>query len=191
MRFLPSRLFPTALLLLLCVVTAKGELTCADSPLTLADAMAYCDSHALTDLEGVWAIAGDEDTQLQILRDSECLSQPLSYRVVVISSSDVMVPPGVDVGALKATADGKRFHLSLTKSPDENGAGKMQSLALELSSDKRHLKINKRELKLRLNPLAMLPYLRSILRIDMNNGVKNLPEGFVKLYPAGEEVRYF
>lgn len=152
---------------------------------------AKCDDTDLQPIEGMWYYP-DEEMTVVVERCDETLKD---YRIVLVSADDLSLLPGTVIGYCKPTVDNHKFKMWIY---GEQQMGILENLQLclgELSEDAQTIVIKRSEadLRIRVNFTRFLPKLLRGLSVS-SSGIKEVevPEGFVKVYPAakGKRVRY-
>lgn len=157
-----------------------------------AEAKALCDSLPLDGIEGIWSIPGEDNLLLLIRRDNS--SSSVTYKLTCVRTGDISIAPGTLLGTLSPTVSKNTFRLSMLKHPESPAHKGTTAFVAKISPDATALEFSKRDASVSVNPLAMIPYLRRILRFNINDPMRKIPKGYVKIYPRlphSGEITYF
>lgn len=132
---------------------------------------------------GNWSFP-DENAEVAIVPAS--VSEPDIYKIVILFDADMLPPRGTVIGYLSPTADPRKWHAWLystvknntMKSPREfavtfnfSTTGEEASLIFE--------KI-KKSASWRINPLALIPFVRRIVSVKLTDRADQLPYGLYR-----------
>lgn len=145
----------------------------------------YCDVNPLDKLEGLW-VYPDDGVLLWICKVEETtdISAKYPYQIIVVKSEDQYVSPGQVIGYMSITPDPEKFRMWLYSDVSHNKLIKPKECAATIMEDGYSLAFTSKERKIRINPLGLLPRLWRIVKMQTDNPVDKLPEGFVKVYPG-------
>lgn len=164
------------ILLCLLLISICSTIKAESEVWNLKSATLYCDSDMRHPLEGIWRSTSGEQTYFIVYEES--LTNPTGcYRLFIIQDDEGFIPPGTDSGSFSATADATRFHARL-------GKGKLKrEYAASISPDKNFISLEGDRIDFSFNPLAFVPQIRRMFSIRFRRPSKNLPKGFVRIYP--------
>ncbi len=181
-------LSPRALALFsILYITTLLTIANAESPvITYDDAVKYCDTHPIDNVEGIWQITGDNVSVFIRKKDNTLTSD---YTITVVDCHDAFTSCGEVIGTLQPTADDKEYKLTLYtlrdnksglfSTPDDCLAKlTQQGCAMVFSND------SKRKFKISFNPLALLPRFWRIIRITPETQTEQYKRGMIKEYPT-------
>jgi len=182
------------ILLVLCVakttyakpnVPPRGVLTGFD----MLKALEYCDTHPLDDIEGIWDYA-DEGFSCLIMADDD-VARPDGYNIVVLESEDARLRPGIIIGHIYPTPDPSIFDIWMYTTFKNTSVCSPQECMAKLNADKQGLTLMKRRLKFRfsLSHIALLPWFWRMARVNVEDPVRDIPRGFVKVCPSSVNNR--
>lgn len=184
--------------LLICVSAAQAQLPGppAHAPftpgITANAAKNYCDTVALRAPEGIY-VWPEKGAVVLIRRCDEVSSRPNysspldvpdAYSITAIETSDILIPPGTTLGYLYPSADAKSYHLYIYGKADESGLSVPRRMAAEFNPMQQTFNFKERKTSVTFNPLALIPRMRSFLRINTNNPIKEIPGGLRRIYPV-------
>lgn len=144
-------------------------------------ARAYCDSAPLHGPEGIYA--WPEHDALVLVRAQSGRRTSPTYEIITIEARDLLLAPGQVVGALTPTAAPDQWHLYLYSSINTQGLTKLKHQAAKYTASTGVFSFKAKNTRLSLNPLAIIPRLRSLLRLHPEDPVRELPEGLTRVYP--------
>ncbi|MCM1320285.1 MAG: hypothetical protein NC217_07900 [Muribaculaceae bacterium] len=161
-------------------VSSAGRLY---SDMTMDGAVAYCDTAAIRGIEGVYLWA-DREAVVLIRSTRKLRSASVEYEIVNIESADIMYPPGAVMGYLYPTGSANDFHAYLFDSVGTDKARKPKHKAAKYNTSEQSIRFEGKQTKFTFNPLALIPRVRSILRIRQIDPMAELPDGLLLIYPV-------
>ena len=145
-----------------------------------SEIMDWCDTNALSPIEGIWEYPEDS-TRVLIQADP---THPGSYSISVISTPDCRLEYGDVIGRIHPTVDTKQFRLEQWTHKDKSIFTKAENCSATLSSDGESLRIKSPKLKFKVNLYTLLPKFWRIVRVSYDNPTDKLPAGLLKVYPG-------
>lgn len=144
-------------------------------------------------IEGIWQFQADGST-IAIERDHAANhGEGLSYRMVILRSSNRLLRPGTLIGILYPTGKKETFDAEIYTS-DADG-GKLRSakkFTLTLEDNDSRIVFRRQKSKYTVNLWRLIPYMwRGVIRTRDNIG--EAPDGCVKIFPTSTvsaEPRY-
>lgn len=175
MRFkaLPVLTFVLAALLLPVYSAA------ANPPADYLEAIEFCDRADLRPIEGLWTYPDDEVTVL-IFRNE---SNARTYDIFVVESADCSLNPRMKLGELTESPDPDKFSMKLFTKVKNGVLSLPRSATATYNENKESLTVKSNSLKIRINPLRLLPSFWRIASVSFNTG-EGAPEGMIKVYPS-------
>lgn len=150
----------------------------AARPDSMAAARAYCDSVGTDPIEGIWQYP---DASLTVLAQRNGTS---GYTLTAISAADASVMPGETIGELLPTAAADTYQLSIaTRRKGLRLTGQTQFTAT-VADGGYSLTLHYPGIQLRINPLALLPFVRGLVRLQIDDPRHIVPKGMIKIYPG-------
>ena len=146
-------------------------------------ATAYCDTAAIRGIEGIYLWA-DRDAVVLLRATRKMHSAATEYEIVNIESSDIMYAPGAVMGYLYPTGATDAFHAYLFDNIEPDKAVKPKHKSAKYTSSDHSIKFDGKQTKLSFNPLAIIPRVRSIMRIKQTDPLADLPDGLLLIYPV-------
>lgn len=142
----------------------------------------------LQSIEGIWYYPA-EDMTVAIERMPNEGKQYPPYHIVMLSSPDINVLPGTEIGYIESSAVRNEFTLHLfTERDDDGNLHRPVSCYATLHADDATITFErpKRELKVRINFARFLPSLFKGMSIIPGKKEKKVSEGFRKIFPEGD-----
>lgn len=143
----------------------------------------------LQPIEGIWYYPAEDLTVAIVRMPSERFFSPQHppYQILLLSSSDINVLPGTEIGFVVAGALDEEFDLYLFSERDDEGMvsnpvkcyAKMTPDASTITFERPKL-----ELKLRVNFARFLPTIFKGVSVIPEKQEKKVSEGFRKVFPA-------
>lgn len=155
----------------------------------------------LQPIEGIWYYPA-EDLTVAIERmpsDRSYTPQHPPYHIVLLSSPDINVLPGTEIGFIVAGALDEEFDLYMfTECDDEGNVSKPEKCYAKLATDASTITLvrSKRDVDVRVNFARFLPSIFKGVSVVPKKKEKKVAEGFCKVYPASgngnafDKVRY-
>lgn len=174
------------ILLLLAAALTAGMHASASSPMVCDIDMAreICDNTPLDNVEGVWLYPDDHVTVL-IIRDNDTGTQASQrYLIIAVESDDCSIKPGETIGWLETSADPRKLKMQLFTKRSNNILASPAECLATLSSDGESISVRGKKLKLKLNPMSLLPRFWRIARLNVDNPLDKLDPGMIKIYPS-------
>lgn len=142
----------------------------------------YCNTSPLESAEGIWRFI-DDKTDVLIRK---CNNDKFDnyYEIIVLSSADKSLKPGIVIGYLFSTLDANKLKMHLYTKLSSKGIFSPQECVATLSMDKYSLSIECPKIKFRINVTGILPHFWRIIRYKIENPAADLPKGFIKIYPS-------
>lgn len=146
-------------------------------------ARAYCDSMPIRDPEGIYV--WPEKGAIILLRAcAHTGGIPSAYEMINLESADILMPPGQVTGYLYPSPAAEDYHLYLYGATDREGASSPRHLAATFEPMQQSFKFKGRKTSVSLNPLSLIPHLRSLMRVKTENPAAAIPDGLRRIYPA-------
>lgn len=153
-------------------------------------AMQYCDSTPMRGPEGIYIWPDNASTVL--IRASEInnipgnhkASAPDSYEIIAIESADILIAPGQTLGYLIPSSDPEDYTIYLYSDISYDKVSKPKRKAAKFNPMRSTFHIKGPKLKVTFNPLTLIPRMRSLLRLKIENPLAEIPDGMRRLYPA-------
>lgn len=144
----------------------------------------------LQPLEGIWYYPGEDMTvAIERMPDNRFMSpQHPPYHIVLLSSHDINMLPGTEIGFIVSGALDKEFELHLfSKRCDDGSLEKPVMCYAKLNSDASAITFERPgwDVKVRINFARFLPSIFKGVSIIPDKKEKKVSEGFRKIYPAG------
>lgn len=153
-------------------------------PFDFNSAVSLCDDLPMASIEGIWEYPDDE-ISLLILKDKWRKGK---FNVYVIDAVDCRLEPGMKIGEATESADPQQFRLALCSKVKKGLPGMAKDCLAKLNRDGESLYISYPKVKIIITPSILLPRLWNSLkltpRVNVNNPVEKLPEGWRKIYPS-------
>lgn len=149
-------------------------------PCDLFAAEALCDSLPLSGPEGVWSFPHDNVIVL-ILHDD---LNPQIYNISVVQADNCTLFPGDVIGQLKTSPSPQKFTLSLFTKRKRGQLSVPIDCAATLNEESESMIIDRRKISVKFNPLGFLPTFWRSIRINVNDPVKKIPDGMIRIYPS-------
>lgn len=151
-----------------------------DAPVDMEEARELCDKSALSDIEGLWRYPGD-NTVVIVMKDS---GKTDSYGIWIVESLDCRLDSGKRIGTLTASADVRKYRLTMFTSLKRDKFSDPCTCMATLSDKKESLIIERADVSLKFNPLGFLPYFWRSIRVKTTFPSEKIPEGMIKIYPG-------
>lgn len=146
-------------------------------------ATAYCDSMPIRDPEGMYF--WPEKGSVVLLRACRYKADtPVAYEIINLESPDILMPPGQVVGYLFSSSTAEDYHLYVYEHIDKEAVTSPRHMAATFEPMQQSFKFQGRKTSVSINPLSLIPHLRSLLRIKSENPVNDIPDGLRRIYPA-------
>lgn len=145
----------------------------------------YCDTRPIDNLEGLWSFP--DDNVLLFIKKSSCptdYSGKYQYSIIVVEAEDQYLAPGQVIGYLSITPDTDVFRMWLFTEIISGFPAVPQECVATLVEDGQGLSFRKKEHRVKINPLGILPNFWKIIKVQTSDPLKNIPKGFVKIYPS-------
>lgn len=148
-------------------------------------AVHYCDSVPLRGPEGiyVWPDRGAIVLVRANSSNADMALTPGSYEIIALQCTDILIAPGQTLGYLFPSADAEEYTLHLYSHISESGLTVPKRYAAKYDPMQSSFRIKGRRMQLTVNPLALVPKLRSLLRLKIDNPLSDIPDGLRRLYP--------
>lgn len=149
----------------------------------LQAAKAYCDSMPIRDPEGIYV--WPEKGSLVLIRTCAHTGEiPSAYEIINLESADILLPPGQVTGYIYPSPTAEDFHLYIYGDIGRDGASSPKHMAATHEPMQQSFRFKGRKTSVTLNPLSLIPHLRSLLRIKTENPADAIPDGLRRIYPA-------
>lgn len=147
--------------------------------------MNYCDTQPIDNLEGLWAFPDDE-VLLWIKKCSETVeySEKFQYQVIVVEAEDQYLEPGSIIGYLSMTPDIDQYRMWLFTDYGNDIFLNPQDCVATLIEDGFGLSFTKKEHRVIINPMGLLPNFWRIIKIQTSDPARTMKKGFIKVYPG-------
>lgn len=149
-------------------------------PLTMQQAIAYCDSSTLHNIEGIYMLP---ELNASVLVRSNHQFSTSPYELLCIESLNLFLPPGTIIGYLYPTGDPSSLSLFLYSSIKKKGISKPRKYAAKFMPAQGAITYQKGHKNITLNPLALIPRLNRLLRITDSNPAREQSIGLTRIYP--------
>lgn len=167
-------------LLLILAILSCAACAPAATPDSMESARAYCDSTASGSIEGIWQYP---DQSLTVLAHKSATHSG-SYTLTAISASDASVVPGQEIGTITPSSKADTYTLSIyTRRKGLKLTSKIDYTAI-LADGGYSLTLNRPGITLRINPLGLLPFVRNLVRLQVEDPRHQVLKGMVKIYPG-------
>lgn len=164
-------------LLLILAISCGAACAPAATLDNMESARAYCDSTASGPIEGIWQYP---DQSLTVLAHKSATHSG-SYTLTAISAS---VVPGQEIGTITPSSKADTYTLSIyTRRKGLKLTSKIDYTAI-LADGGYSLTLNRPGITLRINPLGLLPFVRNLVRLQVEDPRHQVPKGMVKIYPG-------
>ncbi len=150
----------------------------------IQEARDICDSRPLTAPEGIWLYPDDQVTVLIFASSAAGPNSLPQYDITVVDSSDVRMSPGTVIGKIESTPDVQNYKMTLFTSRKGNIPVSPRECLATLDKDGDVFYVKGKKLKIRFNPMSLLPRFWRIARISTGNPLQRLPAGMVRIYPS-------
>lgn len=165
-------------------------------PMDMAQAKTWYDGHPGPPPQGIYQF---HDIQAKVRIHTPTSARPTLpryYEVSVIESPNLFLTPGMVIGYLFPTPDSKKFTLWIyTKPKVKKGQITMtspQSQILDYDSKAHTLTYSsKPSFSWSMHPLALIPSLRSLLRVNIRSAQESVPLGMSPIYPFERVPSHF
>jgi len=146
----------------------------------------YCDTAPIRDPEGIYLWPEHDATILiRARKHAGPTSRPnIGYEIITVDCSDLRFEPGQILGYIYPTPAANEYHLYLYDDISLKGAHKPKHHAAKYDTTHGSLQILRKKHKFTFNPLVLIPRMRSLLRYQTADPAADLPDGFLRLYPA-------
>ncbi|MDE7419503.1 MAG: hypothetical protein K2N35_04770, partial [Muribaculaceae bacterium] len=140
---------------------------------TESDIRDWCDSGALSPIEGIWEYPED-GARVLIQADP---THPGTFSIYIISTPDCRLEYGDVIGRIHPSVDAKQFRLEQWTRKEKSIFSKAVSCVATLSSDGETLRIKSPKLKFKINLNTLLPRFWRIVRVSYDDPTDKLPAG--------------
>ncbi len=149
----------------------------------LQAARAYCDSMPIRDPEGIY-VWSEKGAVVLLRACTHAGDIPSAYEIINLESADILLPPGQVTGYMYPSPTAEDFHLYIYGDIGKEGASSPRHMAATYEPMQQSFKFKGRKTSVSLNPLSLIPHLRSLLRIKTENPADAIPDGLRRIYPA-------
>ena len=149
----------------------------------LKAAKAYCDTTPIRDPEGIYIWPANGEVVL-LTADTHTGNAPTAYKIINLESRDILLSPGQVTGFLFSSPTARDFHLYLYTDISAESVSSPQHMAATYDPSQQVFKFKNRKTKININPLSLIPHMRSLLRIKIEDPVSGIPDGLRRIYPA-------
>lgn len=145
----------------------------------------YCDSNPIDNLEGLWSFP-DDQVLLFIKKNSQNDNRTANcqYSIIVVEAEDQYLLPGQVIGYLSITPESNTFRMWLYTEIAFSIPAKPQECIAKLIEDSYGLTFRKKEYRVKINPLGILPNFWRIIKVQSTDPTLNKTKGFIKIYPS-------
>lgn len=134
--------------------------------------------------QGLWSFP-DDDSEVAIVPASD--ADPDIYKIVMLYDADMIPPRGTVIGYLAPTASGDKWHAWLYASVKDRSMESPREFAVTFRSSPKgeeasliFEKIKKKGISWRINPLALIPFVRRLINVRLNENSERLPYGLYR-----------
>lgn len=113
-------------------------------------------------------------------------SIPTEYEIINIESSDIMLQPGQVLAYLYPTASPDKFHAYVYENIGIRNLSRPKHKAADFNHRKQTIILQSKKRTFSINPLGLIPRMRSILRMRTEDPVTDLPQGLRLIYPPAK-----
>lgn len=149
---------------------------------TLDAAEAYCDSAAIRPPEGIY-FWPEKGATVLVRTSRQKHNIPEEYEIICIEASDILLPPGLVLGYIFPSASAADFHAYIYDDIDADKAGKPRHKAAVYDRALQAIRFSSRKIHVSFNPLALIPRMRSFIRISRDDPTADIPDGLRRIYP--------
>lgn len=176
MRFLQQfRVFIASISLLFTGLSAEA----IAPPMDYVEATEFCDRADLQLIEGLWTYPEDDVTVL-IFRNED---QKGIYDIFIVEAASCALKAGMKLGELHSSVDPDKFTLKLFTSVKNGILSSPCEASATFSESKESLTVKKSSVKIRINPMRLLPSFWRLASISIKSP-DPAPEGMIKIYPS-------
>lgn len=140
----------------------------------------YCNTHALSLIEGVWEFP--EDATSVLIRHSE--AGEYAYEMILISSPDCRLDPGERIGWIEETAEADKYRIRLYCDRREGLLTDLRHCVGKLNDKEGTLCIDPRKIRVSLRNTRYLPQFWRMLNVKITDPQARLPIGLRRIFPA-------
>ena len=153
--------------------------------MTAQGARDYCDTNPIRDPEGIYLWHERGATVLvRKFHPAFAASGAVAYEIVALESPDILTPPGQVLGYLYPSASPEQYTLWLYTRQDAEGISAPKKMAATYAPIQCTLQFKGKHLKFDLNPLALIPRMRSFAGLSYDDPTSAIPSGLQRIYPA-------
>lgn len=146
-------------------------------------AKAYCDTAPIRDPEGIYLWPGQHGLVL-LKACRQTGDAPIAYEIISIESSDILLSPGQVTGYLYPSPNPEDYHLYLYSDIGLDAVTSPRHMAATFDPMRQVFEFKGKKTKVSINPLTLIPHMRSLLRVKTEDPTKDIPDGLRRIYPA-------
>lgn len=170
--------------ILLLAIFAICFYTRAEDICSYEDAIRFCDTMPLDNVEGIWEYP-DDNVCVLIARDKTYgSSENYPYKLIVVDSFDAFTVPGEQIGTLEPTPSPTKFMLRLYTQRKNNTLTDLKTCSAELTHNDYAMIVKADRRWIDVNPFGLLPKFWRIAKLKSDKPTDKLPKGMIKIYPA-------
>lgn len=152
------------------------------APVGRDQAEAYCESHSLAPIEGIWEYPDDGVTVLISRDEGGKAFDP--YILTVVDSESPDLAPGDRLGEITPTPAPDKFRLVLFTRRKGDLLADPRKCAARLCDDGYGLQVECRKVSFSFRPLALIPRFWRIATMRVDDPAAKLPAGMIKVFPS-------
>lgn len=182
-RFLSAIILALSALSLYADRTDVPKLAPIIKGMDLQQAKSFCNSHPLRGPMGIYL--WPDKSVLVLVRQAPAHNlASLHYELIVVESENILYQPGQVIGYLFPSSSPQDYTAVLYSKAGMEGLRIPKKSAAKYNESDQTFRFENRKTHFSVNPLALIPRLRSLVHIKTDNPLSEIPDGLQHVYPS-------